>query len=156
MTKFIQYKRLILPVLLHGAEAWTLKILRAEAAALRVFEWKALRKIFGLVRADCSIRSNSELYELFNPFGSYAGIPVMHYSLIKLMTGITADILENNDTKPPIRKRSKVIFPEISKDEMKKRWTPVIAGIPVIWPEAEIPVHHFCMEKISDYLVSNS
>ena len=57
---------LILPVLLYGAEAWTL--LRTDAAALRVFERKVLRKIFGSVRVgdDFRIRFNSELYELLN------------------------------------------------------------------------------------------
>ena len=29
---------------------------------------------------------------MFNPFGSYAGLPVIHYSLIKLMTVIPVDI----------------------------------------------------------------
>ena len=41
-TKLILYKTLILPVLLYGAEAWTL--LSTDAAALRVFERKVLRK----------------------------------------------------------------------------------------------------------------
>ena len=49
------YKTLILSVLLYSTKAWTL--LRTDAAVLRVFERKALRKI---------IRSNSELYELLN------------------------------------------------------------------------------------------
>ena len=59
-------KTLILPVLLYGAEAWTL--LSTDAAALRVFERKVLRKIFGAVRVgdDFRIRFNSELYELLN------------------------------------------------------------------------------------------
>ena len=63
-TNLILYKTLILPVLLYGAEAWTL--LSTDAAALRVFERKVLRKIFGLVRVgdDFRIRFNSELYEL--------------------------------------------------------------------------------------------
>ena len=57
---------LILPVLLYGTEAWTL--LSTDAAALRVFERKVLRKIFGPMRvdADFRIRFNSELYELLN------------------------------------------------------------------------------------------
>ena len=46
-TKLILYKTLILPVFLYGAEAWTL--LSTDAAALRVFERKVLRKIFGPV-----------------------------------------------------------------------------------------------------------
>ena len=42
--------------------------LSADAAALRVFERKVLRKIFGPVRAvdDFRIRFNSELYELLD------------------------------------------------------------------------------------------
>ena len=65
-TKLILYKTLILPVLLYGAEAWTL--LSTDVAALRVFERKVLRKIFGPVRVgdDFRIRFNSELYELLN------------------------------------------------------------------------------------------
>ena len=41
------YKTLILPVLLYGAEAWTL--LSTDIVALRVFERKVLRKIFSPV-----------------------------------------------------------------------------------------------------------
>ena len=48
MTKLILYKTLILHVLLYGAEAWAL--LSTDAAALKVFERKVLRKIFGTVR----------------------------------------------------------------------------------------------------------
>ena len=57
---------LILPVILCGAEAWTL--LSTDAAALRVFERKVLHKIFGPVRVgnDFRNRFNSELYELLN------------------------------------------------------------------------------------------
>ena len=44
-TKLILYTALILPGLLYGAEAWTL--LSTDAAAMRVFERKVLRKIFG-------------------------------------------------------------------------------------------------------------
>ena len=48
------------------AEAGTL--LSANAAALRVFERKVIRKMFDTVRVgnDFRIRSNSELYELLN------------------------------------------------------------------------------------------
>ena len=60
-TKLILYKTLILPVLLYGAEAWTL--LSTDTAALRVFERKVLRKIFGAKRVgdDFRIRFKSEL-----------------------------------------------------------------------------------------------
>ena len=53
-------------MLLYGAEVCTL--LSTDAAALRVFERKALRKTFGPVRVgdDFRIRFNSELYELLN------------------------------------------------------------------------------------------
>ena len=53
-------------MLLYGAEAWTL--LSTDAAALRIFKRKVLRKIFGPVRVgdDFRIRFNSELYELLN------------------------------------------------------------------------------------------
>ena len=65
-TKLILYKTLILPVLLYGAEAWTL--LSTDAAALRVFERKVLRKIFAPVQVgdDFRIRFNSKPYELLN------------------------------------------------------------------------------------------
>ena len=51
-------------MLLYGTEAWTL--LSTDAAALKVFERKVLRKTFGPVRVgdDYRIRFNSELYEL--------------------------------------------------------------------------------------------
>ena len=64
--KLILYKTLIIPVLLYGAEAWTL--LSTDAAALRVFERKVLRKIFDPVQVgdDFRMRFNSELYELLN------------------------------------------------------------------------------------------
>ena len=55
MTKLILYKTLILPVLLYGAEAWTL--LSTDAATLRVFERKILRKIYGPVRVGDDFRA---------------------------------------------------------------------------------------------------
>ena len=63
-TKLIFYKTLILPMLVYGADAWSL--LNNDPAALRVFKRKVLRKIFGPVRvgADFRIRYSSELYEL--------------------------------------------------------------------------------------------
>ena len=53
-------------MLLYGAKAWTL--LNNDATALRVFERKILRKIFGPLRVgdNFRIRYNSELYELLN------------------------------------------------------------------------------------------
>ena len=65
-AKLILYKMLTLAVLLYSAEAWIL--LSTDAAALRVFERKVLRKIFGTVRVgdDFCIRFNSELYKLLN------------------------------------------------------------------------------------------
>ena len=61
-TKLIFYKAIILPVLLYSAESSTL--LSTDAAALKVFDRKVLRKIFDPVRVgdDVRIRSNSELY----------------------------------------------------------------------------------------------
>ena len=43
-------KTLILPVLLYGSEAWTISA--SDAAALRVFERKILRRIFGPKRVE--------------------------------------------------------------------------------------------------------
>ena len=64
-TKLKLYKTLILPVLLYGAESWTISA--SDALALGVFERKILRKIFGPVRigVEYRIRMNHELYELF-------------------------------------------------------------------------------------------
>ena len=51
-------------MLLYDAETWTL--LSTDAAALRVFERKVLRKIFGPLQVgdDFRIRPNSELYDI--------------------------------------------------------------------------------------------
>ncbi|XP_060665561.1 uncharacterized protein LOC132797804 [Drosophila nasuta] len=64
-TKTTLYKTLILPVLLYGAECWT--VTQSDAAALGVFERKILRKIFGPICVDDvnRIRYNHELYELY-------------------------------------------------------------------------------------------
>ncbi|XP_051858122.1 uncharacterized protein LOC127565084 [Drosophila albomicans] len=64
-TKTTLYKTLILPVLLYGAECWTVTL--SDAAALGVFERKILRKIFGPICVDdvYRIRYNHELYELY-------------------------------------------------------------------------------------------
>ena len=66
LYKTLLYKTLIVPVLLYGAEAWTL--LKNDAAALRAFERKVVRKLFLLVRVgdDFRITYNSDLYEFFN------------------------------------------------------------------------------------------
>ena len=64
-TKTCLYKTLIMPVLLYGAEAWTLST--ADEQALGVFERKVLRKIYGPY-CDCGvwrIRWNHELYGLY-------------------------------------------------------------------------------------------
>ena len=66
VTSVVLYNMLTIPVLLYNAEACTL--LSTDAAALKVFERKVLRKIFDPVRVgdDFRIRFNSELYELLN------------------------------------------------------------------------------------------
>ena len=53
-TKLTLHKALILPVLLYGAEAWTLT--STDATALEVFERKVLRRIFGPVRVGYDYR----------------------------------------------------------------------------------------------------
>ena len=67
-TKLILYKTLILPVLLYGAEAWTL-LSTDDAAALRVFERKVLRKIFGPVRVGDDSAFDS-IVKLNSPWSS--------------------------------------------------------------------------------------
>ena len=64
-TKILQYKSLILPVLLYGAETWTLT--RESENALSVFEKKILRQIFGPVNigGEWRRRYNNELYQLY-------------------------------------------------------------------------------------------
>ena len=66
-TKIRTKQRLVL-----GASAFKLYIYGCtDAAALRVFERKVLRKIFGPVQVDDDfrIRFNSDLYELLNEIG---------------------------------------------------------------------------------------
>ena len=60
-TRLILDKTLILPVLHYGGDVWTL--LSTDAAALRIFERKVERKIFGPVRCgdDFHIRYNNNL-----------------------------------------------------------------------------------------------
>lgn len=64
-TKLKIYKTLIIPVLMYGAESWTLSV--AHKNLLQVFERKVLRMIFGPVcdRDGWRIRYNHELYELY-------------------------------------------------------------------------------------------
>ncbi|KAI8121895.1 Craniofacial development protein 2 [Lucilia cuprina] len=59
------YKTLILPVLMYGAETWTMR--KSDESALAVFERKILRKIYGPIRVDDTfrIRMNHELYKLY-------------------------------------------------------------------------------------------
>ncbi|WP_333765085.1 hypothetical protein [Streptomyces sp. IBSBF 2390] len=65
-TKIKIYKTLILPVLMYGAEAWTLSA--ADKTMLGVFERKILRMIYGPVcsNGEWRIQYNSELYNLYN------------------------------------------------------------------------------------------
>ena len=65
-TKQILYKTVIFPMLLYDVKAWTL--LNTDAAALKVFERKVLRKIFDPlgIGDDFRIRSNNVLHKPFN------------------------------------------------------------------------------------------
>ncbi|XP_050339022.1 uncharacterized protein LOC126765340 isoform X2 [Bactrocera neohumeralis] len=66
-TKTQLYKSLIIPVLLYGAESWTMST--TDESTLRVFERKVLRKIFGPLRVshgEYRIRWNDELYEIYD------------------------------------------------------------------------------------------
>jgi hypothetical protein len=61
------YKTVILPVVLYGCETWSLTL--GEEHRLRVFENRALRKIFGPKREeDASWRKlhNDELHSLYS------------------------------------------------------------------------------------------
>ena len=64
-TKLSLYKSLILPVLIYGAESWTMTA--ADEKSLGTFERKILRKIFGPLCVDGEYRRrmNHELYDLF-------------------------------------------------------------------------------------------
>lgn len=64
-TKVRLYKTLVRPVLLYGAEAWTLTV--RDTNALRVFENKMLRRIFGGVWQDgrWRMRTNAEIHSLY-------------------------------------------------------------------------------------------
>lgn len=61
------YTTLIRPVIIYGAETWTLR--KNEEKKLQVFERKILRKIFGPVKdsetGEWRVRKNNELESLF-------------------------------------------------------------------------------------------
>ncbi|XP_054089974.1 putative uncharacterized transposon-derived protein F52C9.6 isoform X1 [Zeugodacus cucurbitae] len=66
-TKIKLYKSLIIPVLLYGAEDWTMST--SDETTLGVFEWKILRKIYGPQNngnGEYRRRWNDELYELYD------------------------------------------------------------------------------------------
>ncbi|WP_215796742.1 hypothetical protein, partial [Vibrio anguillarum] len=66
-TKIKLYKSLIIPVLLYGAEAWTVST--SDETALGVFERKVLRKIYGplnIGNGEYRRRWNDELYDLYD------------------------------------------------------------------------------------------
>lgn len=64
-TKLKIYRTLIIPVLMYGAETWTLST--ADKNMLGIFERKVLRMIFGPVcdRGEWRIRYNHELYRMY-------------------------------------------------------------------------------------------
>jgi hypothetical protein len=62
------YKTIILPVVLHGCETWSLTL--REEHRLRVFENKVLRRIFGLkwdeVTGEWRKLHNEELHNMYS------------------------------------------------------------------------------------------
>jgi hypothetical protein len=64
-TKVMLYKTLIRTVLTYGSKTWTLS--KNSENALRTFERKILRRIYGPVQDNSQrrIRYNKELYELY-------------------------------------------------------------------------------------------
>jgi hypothetical protein len=62
------YRTIILPVVLHGCESWSLTL--REESRLRVFENKVLRRIFGPKRDEVTGEwrrlNNKELYALYS------------------------------------------------------------------------------------------
>jgi hypothetical protein len=61
------YKTVILPVVLHGCETWSLTL--REEHRLRVFENRVLRRIFGRKREEegsCRKLHNDELHSLYS------------------------------------------------------------------------------------------
>ncbi|XP_054086050.1 putative uncharacterized transposon-derived protein F52C9.6 isoform X2 [Zeugodacus cucurbitae] len=66
-TKIKLYKSLIIPVLMYGAEAWTMTT--SDETTLGVFERKVLRKIYGplnIGNGEYRRRWNDELYDLYD------------------------------------------------------------------------------------------
>jgi hypothetical protein len=67
-VKFRRYKTAILPVVLCGCDTWSLTL--REKHRLRVFENRALRRIFGLKRDEVTAESrklhNGELYNSYS------------------------------------------------------------------------------------------
>jgi hypothetical protein len=61
------YRTIILPVVLYGCETWSLKL--REESRLRVFEYRVLRRIFGLKRDEVTGKwrklHNEELNDLY-------------------------------------------------------------------------------------------
>jgi hypothetical protein len=64
-TKILLHKTLVRPILLYGAECWTLS--RTNEKMVDVFERKILRRIYGPIkdRDQWRCRFNKELYDLF-------------------------------------------------------------------------------------------
>ena len=77
-TKTSIYKSLIMPVLLCGAEAWTLT--KSDEHALGVFERKILRNIYGLYcdNGEWRIQWNHELYEIYGDVDIAKRIKIHH------------------------------------------------------------------------------
>ena len=64
-TKLMLYKTPIIPVLIYGAESWTMS--SANEKSLGTFERKIIRKIIPIcVNGEYRRRMNHELYELYD------------------------------------------------------------------------------------------
>lgn len=63
--KLLVYRTIIKPVVMYGAETWTLR--KTDENLLKIWERKILRKIFGAIREDDGwrIRTNAELEALY-------------------------------------------------------------------------------------------